>query len=522
MSLASSVQVNPNFWTDPASGTPYYLAVQTPEHRITTMDDLKNTPVGTFLGRNGTPVPGLLENVAILQRDSIPTNANHANVQPVYDIFANVEGTDLGRVSAAINKVVADLQKKLKPGNTIEVMGQIDSMNGAFKDMGLGLLFAAVFVYLLMVVNYQNFADPFVVILALPATFCGIVTMLYITGTTLNVPSLMGAIMAIGVASANSIVLVTFAREHQQAGMTAFDAAIMAGRTRIRPVLMTAAAMIAGMLPMAIGGAGEEQNAALARAVIGGLLFATPHHAVGGAIPVRRAAQGQRWQDVPRCVHRGARMNVHKPMPVPDKTSDRNGIVPIDRHTVLPGQIGKKKSAAGRFAIGALMLLAGGLAVGVWRHWQRESEVATTAAQRRDFVPAVRVALVKSSRDVISVDLPGTTEAFEAASIYSRTSGYVGKRYADIGDRVKAGDLLAEITAPELDHEIAQGQATLLQNEATLRQAEANREIANVTWGRDSQLLDKGWITKQQGDQERLTLLAQQAAVAVAQDGNVE
>jgi RND family efflux transporter MFP subunit len=214
-------------------------------------------------------------------------------------------------------------------------------------------------------------------------------------------------------------------------------------------------------------------------------------------------------------------MNVHKPMPVLDKTSDRNDIVPIERHTVLPGQIANKQSAAGRFAIGALMLLVGGLAVGVWRHWQLDNDVATTAAQRRDFVPAVRVALVKSSGEVISVDLPGTTEAFEAASIYSRTSGYVGKRYADIGDRVKAGDLLAEITAPELDHEIAQAQATLLQNEAALRQAEANMEIANVTWGRDSQLLDKGWITKQQGDQERLTLLAQQAAVAVAR-ANIE
>jgi multidrug efflux pump subunit AcrB len=276
VSLASSVQVNPNFWTDPTTGTPYFLAVQTPEHRISSLDDLKNTPVGTFRAPDGNPVPGLLENVATLKRDSIPTNANHANIQPIYEIFANVEGTDLGRVSTEIDKVVEDLQKKLKPGNRIEVSGQIDSMNGAFKDMGLGLLFAAVFVYLLMVVNYQNFSDPFVVILALPATFCGIVTMLYITGTTLNVPSLMGAIMAIGVASANSILLVTFAREQQQAGMKAFDAAILAGRTRIRPVLMTAAAMIAGMLPMAIGGAGEEQNAALARAVIGGLLFATP------------------------------------------------------------------------------------------------------------------------------------------------------------------------------------------------------------------------------------------------------
>jgi multidrug efflux pump subunit AcrB len=140
----------------------------------------------------------------------------------------------------------------------------------------VGLVFAAVFVYLLMVVNYQNFGDPFVVILALPATFCGILVMLFVTGTTLNVPSLMGAIMAVGVASANSILLVTFAREQQLAGKSAFQAAIDAGHTRIRPVLMTAAAMVVGMIPMAIGGAGEEQNAALARAVIGGLLFATP------------------------------------------------------------------------------------------------------------------------------------------------------------------------------------------------------------------------------------------------------
>src|SRR6201993_4077719 len=142
--------------------------------------------------------------------------------------------------------------------------------------MTIGLLFAAVFVYMLMVVNYQTWGDPFVVILALPATFCGIITMLYVTSTTLSVPSLMGAIMAIGVASANSILLVTFAREQQLSGMSAFEAAIAAGRTRIRPVLMTATAMIVGMIPMAIGAAGEEQNASLARAVIGGLLFATP------------------------------------------------------------------------------------------------------------------------------------------------------------------------------------------------------------------------------------------------------
>jgi multidrug efflux pump subunit AcrB len=253
--------------------------VQTPEPWVSSLNELKNTPVATFTatgaaGRN--PIPGLLSNVATLKRDIVPTNANQANIQPVYEVFANAQDRDLGGISRDINKIVAEYQTQMAPGNSIEVVGQIDSMNSAFRDLALGILFAAVFVYLLMVVNYQTWGDPFVVILALPATFCGIVTMLYITGTTLNVPSLMGAIMAIGVASANSILLVTFAREQQLAGMRAFDAAIAAGRTRIRPVLMTAAAMIVGMIPMAIGGAGEEQNAALARAVVGGLLFATP------------------------------------------------------------------------------------------------------------------------------------------------------------------------------------------------------------------------------------------------------
>ena len=275
-SLSSSEQVAPNFWTDPKAGIPYYIAVQTPERLVSSLGELGNTPVSTAFAANGPPIPGLLSNVATLQRESVPTNLNQTNVQPVFDIYASVHGRDLGSIANDIGKITAELQKELKPGNTIQVLGQIQSMRDSFRDLGIGLLFAAVFVYLLMVVNYQNFADPFVVILALPATFCGIVTMLFITGTTLNVPSLMGAIMAVGVASANSILLVTFAREQQLKGRSAFRAALDAGRTRIRPVLMTAAAMVVGMLPMAIGGPGEEQNAALARAVIGGLLFATP------------------------------------------------------------------------------------------------------------------------------------------------------------------------------------------------------------------------------------------------------
>jgi len=276
VSLSSSAQVSPNFWTDPKSGIPYYLAVQTPEYKVNSLNALQNTPVSTSLAMSGQTVPGMLSNVATFTREKVATNTNQSNIQPVFDVYASVQGRDLGSVAADINKVTAELQKQLKPGNSIQVVGQIQSMNGSFRNLGIGLLFAAVFVYLLMVVNYQNFGDPFVVILALPATLCGIVTMLFITGTTLNVPSLMGAIMAVGVASANSILLVTFAREQQLKGHSALEAALSAGYTRIRPVLMTAAAMIVGMIPMAIGGAGEEQNAALARAVIGGLLFATP------------------------------------------------------------------------------------------------------------------------------------------------------------------------------------------------------------------------------------------------------
>jgi multidrug efflux pump subunit AcrB len=276
VSLSSSEQVSPNFWTDPTSGIPYYLAVQTPEPQVHSLNDVANTPMSAVPGPPAGPVPMMLGNVATITRTSTPTNANEANIQPVYEVYAAAQDRDLGSIAREIDKVVAEFSPQLSPGNSIQVIGQIESMNSAFRDLAVGLLFSAVFVYLLMVVNYQNFGEPFVVILALPMTMCGIVTMLYVTGTTLSVPSLMGAIMAVGVASANSILLVTFAREEQLAGKSAYEAAMGAGHTRIRPVLMTAAAMIVGMIPMAIGGAGEEQNAALARAVIGGLLFATP------------------------------------------------------------------------------------------------------------------------------------------------------------------------------------------------------------------------------------------------------
>lgn len=274
ISLSSSEQVYPNFWTDPKAGIPYYMAVQTPEYRIASLNDLNNISIFSSQGANA-PIPNTLGSVAHMDRRAIQSVINHSNVQPTYDIYASVQDRDLGGVASDVQKIVQSVSPQLAPGNRIVVRGQIDSMNSAFARLTLGLIFAAVFVYLLMVVNFQDFVDPLAVILALPGAACGIILMLFVTGTALSVPSLMGAIMSVGVASANSILLVTFAREKAQEGASPTEAAVAAGSTRLRPVLMTAGAMIVGMLPMAWGGPGEEQSAVLARAVIGGLLFGT-------------------------------------------------------------------------------------------------------------------------------------------------------------------------------------------------------------------------------------------------------
>jgi multidrug efflux pump subunit AcrB len=279
VNLTSSEQVSPNFWTDQKNGIPYYMAVQTPEYRLNDLNALNNIPISGTQITNGlggaTRFANLFGNVASSKRMQVQSVYNQTNIQAVYDVYASVQSADLGSAEAAINKIVGEERAKLKVPNLINVRGQIASMDSAFANLTVGLLFASVFVYMLMVVNYQSFIDPLAVILALPGAGSGILLLLFATGTTLSVPSLMGAIMSVGVASANSILLVTFAREQHQAGMSPVEAALSAGVTRLRPVLMTAAAMIVGMVPMAIGGPGEEQNAVLARAVIGGVLVGT-------------------------------------------------------------------------------------------------------------------------------------------------------------------------------------------------------------------------------------------------------
>jgi multidrug efflux pump subunit AcrB len=219
----------------------------------------------------------LLSNVATMTRGSEQSVINHVNTAPTFDVLASVQDRDLGSVASDIRRIVQDEKKKLPPPDKIAVRGQIESMNSAFSHIGIGLVVALVVVYLLMVVNYQTWGDPFVVLAALPLAFCGILMSLFVTQTTFSIPSLMGAIMSVGVASANSILLVTFAREERErTGCSAAEAAIKAGETRLRPVLMTAGAMFVGLIPMAIGiGQGSEQNAALARAVLGGVAVGT-------------------------------------------------------------------------------------------------------------------------------------------------------------------------------------------------------------------------------------------------------
>jgi multidrug efflux pump subunit AcrB len=271
ITLASSTQVTPNYWVDPVAGRPYLVAVKTPVHLVDSTDALLRTPIST---RNADSQ--LLGNVATVERGTAPGSASHLNIQPVYDIFANAQGRDLGGVITDIRKIIAEYEPKLAPGNRIFVKGLVTDMDSAFARLGIGFIAVIVLVYFLMVVNYQSWLDPFIIIMALPGAFAGIIWALFLTGTTLNVPSLMGAMMAVGVATANSILMVTFANQQMLAGRDSIGAALTAGSVRLRPVLMTALAMVLGMLPMSLAlGEGGEQNAPLGRAVIGGLSLAT-------------------------------------------------------------------------------------------------------------------------------------------------------------------------------------------------------------------------------------------------------
>src|SRR5882724_4706726 len=275
LSLAGSGATSTNFWLNYTNGVSYQVVVQTPQPRISSLDELHRTPVA----RTGQSSPQLLSNLADFSRTITPLSLNHYNVQPVFDVNASVQGTDLGSVSSEVNQIVAKYKGQIAKASSIVVRGQVQSMNQSFFQLGLGIGFAVLLVYFLMVVNFQSWLDPLIILMALPGALAGILWALFITRTTISVPALMGCIMAIGVATSNSILMITFANEQRHpdfGGHDARSAALVAGRTRLRPVLMTALAMLLGMLPMSLGlGEGGEQNAPLGRAVIGGLLVAT-------------------------------------------------------------------------------------------------------------------------------------------------------------------------------------------------------------------------------------------------------
>lgn len=302
ISLSGNGTVAPNFWVGP-NGVNYNVGVQTPQYRVDSLDALLRTPVtsgnvpissnsasgNAYVGAspNGASQaygnPGamagraqLLSNLVTVKRGYAPVIVNHYNVWPVFDVYANVDRRDLGGVGSAVEKIMQEETPHLPRGTTLDLRGQYDTMRSSFFRLGLGMIVAVILVYLLMSVNFQSWVDPFIILTALPGAMAGILWMLFITGTTLNVPSLMGAIMCVGVATANSILMVTFANDERMLVPSAKEAMLSAGYARIRPVLMTATAMMLGMLPMALGfGEGGEQNAPLGRAVIGGLLFAT-------------------------------------------------------------------------------------------------------------------------------------------------------------------------------------------------------------------------------------------------------
>ncbi len=273
LSLSSSFQINPSFWVNPTSGMEYNVAVQVPQYKINSMQSLDNIPVSSATPNRPQE---LLSNLAAVNLNVQPALISHYNNQPLIDVYASVEGRDLGGVASDIRRVMQEFENKLPRGTQMVLRGQVDTMTSSFVGLGAGVAVAIVLVYFLIVVNFQSWLDPFIIITALPGALAGIVWMLLLTHTTLNVPSLTGTIMCMGVATANSILLVSFARQRMNEGLSASAAALDAGYVRIRPVLMTAFAMIIGMVPMSLGlGDGGEQNAPLGRAVIGGLVVAT-------------------------------------------------------------------------------------------------------------------------------------------------------------------------------------------------------------------------------------------------------
>ena len=482
ISLSGSGQVAPNFWLSPENGVQYLVATQTPQFRIDSLRALLDTPIGIS---RPAGTPEILGNVATAERITAPAVVTHYDVQPVFDVYANIDGSDLGSVAGKVSKLLPDFRRRLPRGSDLKMRGQVQSMNDSFSGIGIGVLFAIVLVYLLMVVNFQSWLDPLIIIMALPGALSGIVWMLYLTGTTINVPSLMGAIMSVGVATANSILIVTFANDQRKEGQDARAAAVAAGSTRLRPVLMTAFALILGMRPMALGlGEGGEQNAPLGRRC-----HRRPDRRDHGHAP-RRAGRLRHPAQTRRPSPGGA---------------DRRGDARIPQPTDFP--LNDLKPFA---------------PLSSWRSspWPLEPGLLPRCAppppcHRRIDGPvrghaSVTVTVARRAATASELLLPGTLQPFVDTPIYARTNGYLAKWLVDIGDTVKAGQTLATIDSPEVDQELNQGKANL-------EQARANLELARVSAERWKALGAQHAVAQQDVDQKAADFAAQQANVTAAQ-----
>jgi RND family efflux transporter MFP subunit len=506
ISPSSSTQIAPSFWLDPRKGLQYPVAIQTPQRRIDSVAALADTPVHL----PGKATPQVLGNLASFRRDTTAVNVTHYNVLSTFDVQANVQGADLGSVADAIDRLVSEARKTLPRGTSIVVRGQVESMNASFRGLSYGIVAAVVLVYLLLVVNFQSWRDPLIILMSLPGALAGIAWLLFATGTTLSVPALMGAIMSIGVATSNSILVVAFANERIEEGESARRAAFLAGVTRLRPVVMTALAMVLGMLPMSLGlGEGGEQNAPLARAVIGGLTVATLTTLFFVPVVYSSWRSSSRARSDPRSPAMTMTMTTQEtdPAPAPGATHEGEVFEPVR----------PSRRALGR-GLGALALVrSAAIAAGVIPRVRHGAAMEREERAVQAVVPSLRVAPAERDAAAGPLVLPGTVRPLQETTMYARASGYVRKWYVDLGETVKKGQALADLDLPDVDEELRQAIATAAQSRATVAQATSQLGYARTTDARYAALLPVGLVTQQQADQFASQSQVQQASLAAAE-----
>ena len=447
VNLAGSSQVAPTYFLNPDNGVSYSIVMQTPQYKMDSLSALQALPITA----GGNPQTPILGGIAEVKRSASSAVVSQYDIQPMVQIFATTQGRDLGAVAADVRTAMADTAKDVPKGSSVVLLGQVQTMNSAFSGLLFGLLAAVVLIYLLIVVNFQSWSDPFVIITALPAALAGIVWMLFTTQTTLSVPALTGAIMCMGVATANSVLVISFARERYEELGDPIAAALEAGFVRFRPVLMTALAMIIGMMPMALGlGEGGEQNAPLGRAVIGGLIFATI--ATLMFVPVV-FSMVHKTQGAKAAAHRRSRMPTEPRPPVSRRKLGLFGVAAL---------------------IGAALIVATGIRA------REDSSVKLREWTDDQAMPTVAVALPNARALNPSIDLPGRLEAYSRAPIFARVSGYLKSWSADIGARVKAGDVIAEIEAPDLDQQLLQARADLVSQQSSAQAVGGDADAAQV------------------------------------------